>query len=230
MLRRHSDPIAYIAWSSDSQLLASSSSAASDRSPRFTDFGTHDPKAAMEKGGDPIRIWSRDGKLLHELRHHRAEVEVLSWSPSGAFLAAPFDADTVRIWDRDGKTVATLRPAGIRTFEVLSWSPDSTKIAVAGHSSNIWIYSSSGEMLARVAHSSDTDIVSSVAWSPDSRMFVSYGRGSYAVRGWWSSGAEGAVLSSGVPVRELWERRRTSRRRARTLEQHHPHVGRSGGR
>jgi WD40 repeat protein len=202
VLRGHSEPVLALQWSPDGELLASGSSARRNRSDRVTQFGSFWNRTKRGKYHDPIRIWRKNGKLEAELPTENDNVTAVSWSPDAQYLAAPFGLESVRVWDSKGNVIATL-PTDISDFKVIAWSKDSRKLALAGNSNTVWLYSLSKGLLGKVEHSNQA-YVTLAAWSPVNDMLVTYGT-DFVVRGWWGDkAAEASILSSGVPVSDLW--------------------------
>jgi WD40 repeat protein len=56
-----------------------------------------------------VKIWQRDGELLHTLRGHTDAVWSINYSPDGKFLVSSSRDKTVRIWRvADGKEILVL--------------------------------------------------------------------------------------------------------------------------
>ncbi|MEM9267295.1 MAG: TIR domain-containing protein, partial [Cyanobacteria bacterium P01_F01_bin.13] len=103
----HSDTIWSLAFSPDSNLLASGSQ-----------DGT-------------IRLWGRDGTALATLTGHQGEVWHVSFSPDGQLLASGGADGTVRLWGRDGTALATLTGHQGKVW-VVNFSPDGQQLASGG--------------------------------------------------------------------------------------------------
>lgn len=109
-------------------------------------------------------LWSKDGKRLHTLRGHRAQVRHVAFSPDGATLATASADQTVKLWNRDGKQLVTLDGHGGEVYAV-AFSPNGETLATASGDETIKIWSIDGqELLTLRGHSKP---VYSVAFSPD---------------------------------------------------------------
>ncbi len=104
----HSSGIRSIAWSPDSNRLASASNDAT------------------------IRLWERSsGKLFGILRGHRGDVTSVSWHPNGLELASTSVDGTIKIWNlRPHLEVPSFHWRTPYSMAVI-WHPDGNRVAVA---------------------------------------------------------------------------------------------------
>src|SRR5437764_387095 len=138
----------------------------------------------LATGGDQtVRIWNTaSGKELHTLKaDDRLRVEAVAFSPDGKLLAsAGWDA-TIRLWDpATGKLVRKFEAGDPNNDSVrgIAISPDGKKlIAVgmlvpAGDNEPIRIFDVASGRRERSLDSKITNGLSSVAFSPDGKVFA----------------------------------------------------------
>ncbi|HEY9670467.1 MAG TPA: TIR domain-containing protein [Waterburya sp.] len=112
-----------------------------------------------------VKLWSRDGKLLHTFSND-ANVNSVSFSPDGQTLATAIDK-AVKIWSRDGKLLQTLpHDANVNS---VSFSPDGQTLA-SGSNKIVKLWSRNGKLLQTLPHD---DWVNSVSFSPDGQTLAS---------------------------------------------------------
>jgi hypothetical protein len=152
-LTGHTAPVRCLAWSPDSQTVASASA-----------DGT-------------VRLWNRTGRLVHILPGVDPLFS-LAWSPDGTILAAgaiAFPGPTatgpaqppgiVTLWRPDGTRLHTISAGGTGgKFLNLAWSPDGALIAAGAVQYADW--HADGSPVA-VLPAGDT-VAWALAWAPDS--------------------------------------------------------------
>ncbi|KAJ8591900.1 WD40 repeat-like protein, partial [Rhizopogon salebrosus TDB-379] len=89
---------------------------------------------------DVIRVWSKDGKLLIEIKGHKSWVNSLCWSKDGAYIFSGSGDMTIRKWQSiDGKELVVLR--GHTSYVTsICLSPDERHLVSASedYSVRIW--------------------------------------------------------------------------------------------
>jgi WD40 repeat protein len=121
-----------------------------------------------------IRVWSKDGGLLIEIRGHRNEVRSLCWSKNSEHIFSGSADHTVRKWrSADGEELAVLlgHTSGIIS---LCLSPDESHLvsASADCSVRIWNIKTHKQVGDPLWHD---DEVSALAIFPDGNCFASAG-------------------------------------------------------
>ncbi|WP_083621944.1 AAA-like domain-containing protein [Planktothrix serta] len=156
----HEDWIWSVSWSPDGQTLASGS------------------------GDNTIKLWSREGQLLHTLNGHEDSVWSVSWSPDGQTLASGSDDNTIKLWSREGQLLHTLQSHESWVISV-SWSPDGQTLASGSVDKTIKLWSREGQLLHTLNDYKNS--VYSVSWSPDGQTLAS-GSGDKTIKLWSRKG------------------------------------------
>lgn len=179
-LSEHTQPVSALAWSPDSQILAT---------------GSHD---------QTVKLWQPDGKLIQTIDAQKGIVFALAWSPDGKTLASGSVAtptrNTVQLWDSSGKllhTMTTQYSGG--KFYNLAWSPDGQYIV--GGATDYTQWKADGSLVFRHESCEHCPPAWGFAWSPDSQYWT-VGNESGLV---WVYGVDGQQIAelesqSGVDV------------------------------
>ena len=148
--RNHSHIVSDVAWSPDSNRIASSS---------------YD---------QTVQIWdATTGHTLLTCLGHSAPVRVIVWSPDGTRLASASDDKTIVIWEAaTGRKLLVYRGHSELVYTLL-WSPDNMHIASSGYDKTIQIWdATTGNKLF---HKDQLDLNYTMVWSPNSVYIASSG-------------------------------------------------------
>ncbi|PSN58949.1 hypothetical protein BS50DRAFT_682534 [Corynespora cassiicola Philippines] len=190
-LEGHEDSVNSVAFSPDSQRLASASR---DNTVKIWDpasgeclktleshedwvnsvaFSPDSQRLASASRDNTVKIWDpASGKCLETLEGHEGGVNSVAFSPDSQRLASTSRDNTVKIWDpASGKCLKTLEGHEDWVNSV-AFSPDSQRLASASDDKTVKIWDPiSGECLKTLE--SHEDWVNSVAFSPDSQRLAS---------------------------------------------------------
>ncbi|KAG2741832.1 WD40 repeat-like protein [Suillus brevipes Sb2] len=125
-------------------------------------------------GNGPICVWSRNGKLLIEIKGHDSSVTSLCWSKDGAHIFSGSGDLTIRKWGAiDGKELVVLR-GHTNYVRSLCLAPNERYIVSASHdySIRIWDLKTNQAVGDPLLHD---DQVFAVAMSPDGKCIASAG-------------------------------------------------------
>ncbi|MEJ6487517.1 WD40 repeat domain-containing protein [Nostoc punctiforme UO1] len=88
-----------------------------------------------------IKLWNiNDGKLIHTLTGHQAEVRTVTFSPDGTLLASGSRDGTVKLWNlTTGKEISTFTAHKLQVWSV-AFNPDGKTFASAGQDGTIKIW------------------------------------------------------------------------------------------
>ena len=117
-----------------------------------------------------VKLWKRDGSLLHTLKGHTAEVRGLVFSPDGELIASASVDNTVKLWKPDGSLLHTLKGHSALVYDVV-FSPDGDLIASASNDSTVKLWKRDGSLLHTLK--GHTARVRGVAFSPDGELIAS---------------------------------------------------------
>ena len=157
LLHGHTSPITILAWSPDSQVLASVAGGF-----QSTDF--------------TVRLWRTDGTLIASLVGHTEPVQSLAWSPDGKWLATGSADQTIRLWQPDGTLVRVIHSQAGTVF-ALARSPDGKMLAsgsVASPTQNtvqLWDIAT-GKLLKTLTTAFSGGKFYNLGWSPDGKYLV----------------------------------------------------------
>ena len=185
VLRGHTDPVTAVAYSPDSEQVATASK------------------------DTTARVWNaRTSAPLHTLEGHEGPVQSVAWSPDGTRLATASDDKTIRLWEvATGKALTNGKLNHTGPVQSVAWSPDGMRIATAsGSMAWVWHMNADAIVVPLVGHEGT---VESVAFSPDGTQLATAGEDE-TVRVWnvdsgvltrTFEGHEGPVTRCGVLAR-----------------------------
>lgn len=141
----HTGPVFTLAWSPDSQWIASA--------------------AGSDHG---VQVWrATNGKTQFTYNAHSSWVNIVAYSPDGAFIASGSHDTTVQVYTaNDGDAIYTYR-GHTTPVASLAWSPDSKRI-VSGDEQSVQAWDATTGS-NRYAYSNNFNDVSGLAWSPNGR-------------------------------------------------------------
>ncbi|MGI2907553.1 nSTAND1 domain-containing NTPase [Tolypothrix sp. VBCCA 56010] len=124
-----------------------------------------------------IKVWSKDGKQLHNFKADKAygDIRQVNFSPDGNIIAS-VDPWGIRFWSKDGRELQRLKRkedySGEREFWSVSFSPDGNIIASVSKGIELW--SKDGKKL-RTLEDSESIFSDNVNFSPDNNTIASVG-------------------------------------------------------
>jgi WD40 repeat protein len=135
-----------------------------------------------------LRLWSRSGQLIRELRGPQPNQAILdgAFSPKGLIVAAAVSDGTARTWEtRTGLPIATMF-AHLKPVGHIGFSPAGNALvtAAADGQARTWLATGKAEFTL-IGH---TGVVNAAAFSPDSRWIVTAGEDRTARI--WASGTK----------------------------------------
>ncbi len=175
-LNGHQDVVNSVSYSPDGQLIASASSDTS------------------------VKIWQRDGKLLHTLEGHQDSLTSIAFSPLGNVIASAGEDSAVNLWSIEGELKDTLNGHRGSIHQVV-FSPQGDIIASAGEDKTVRLWDLQGKLINVLAlHEKE---VLAVAFSPDGQT-IATGDRSGTLRLWNRLGQVLLTFSAhSLPIRSI---------------------------
>ncbi|WP_413160499.1 AAA-like domain-containing protein [Capilliphycus salinus ALCB114379] len=120
-----------------------------------------------------IKLWGRNGELLHTLRGHQDSVWSVNYSFDGQTLISASRDETAKLWSRDGKLLKTLRGHQAWVVDAV-FCPNSREIATASWDGTVKLWTLEGELIKTLT--GHTGGVFDISFSPDNSVFATAGR------------------------------------------------------
>jgi WD40 repeat protein len=146
-------------------------------------------------GADGIgRVWTVDGKLLHELRGHRAALTDIAYSRDGALLATGSSDDTARVWNARSGVLEHVLHGRRADVTSVDFSPDGRYVLTASEDGDARRWdTATGALVQLLRWHNGT--VSDASFSPDGRWIVTAGPATAQL---WQPGVENPLLPFGL--------------------------------
>ena len=189
--RGHTDAITGVAWSPDSQHIASTSfdntvqvwNALNGDVP-FTYSGHTDSALAVAWSPDgkriasgsadkTVQVWdAANGRNVFAYKGHTGSVVAVAWSPNGKHIASASTDKTVQVWDAVSGSLIFTYHGHTDVLTAVAWSPDGTRIVSGSKDKTVqvWDVTNGGN---RFTYNGHTDSVQTVAWSPNGKRIAS---------------------------------------------------------
>ena len=149
-LSGHQDSVSALAWSPNSQLLAS---------------GSYD---------NAVKLWRPDGQLIKTLTGHSSAIAALAFSPNGQTLASASWDNSIKLWRvSDGQLLHSLtgHQDGVTS---LAFSPDGQTLASGSADQHLKLWNTdSGSLLKTLLGQPDTLL--SLSFSPNGQRLIAAG-------------------------------------------------------
>jgi WD40 repeat protein len=131
-------------------------------------------KFASCRSDGVIRVWSKDGKLLIEIKGHDKSVRSLCWSKDGAYIFSGSRDMTIRKWQSiDGKELVVLR-GHTSAISSICLSPDERHLVSASSDCSVCIWNLKTNQQAGDPLLHDDELLV-IAIPPDGRYIASAG-------------------------------------------------------
>jgi WD40 repeat protein len=136
-------------------------------------FSPDGQKLASASWDKTVKIWRRDGKLLHTLRGHNDGVWSVNFSPDGKMLVSASRDKTVKVWRvEDGRELLTLLHKD--WVACVGFSPDSKMVAGMEWDGTMRLWNLEGKEL-RSFHTHNAPAVA-ISFSPKGGMIATASR------------------------------------------------------
>ena len=154
---------------------------------------------ASASSDNTIKIWQRNGKLLHTLKHKDSVIDV-AFSPQEDILASAAEDNTVKLWNADGKLKNTLN-GHLGSVHRVVFSPSGDLIASASEDKTVRLWNRQGD-LVNVLFGHEKEVLA-VAFSPDGAT-IATGDRSGTLRLWNRAGKVlQTIFAHSLPIRGI---------------------------
>ncbi len=153
-----------------------------------------DDSAIAGGGADGIgRVWSIDGRLLHELEGHEGPITDIAFSPDGTRIATSSRDKTARVWDvATGRSIRALMGHRDDVTSV-AFNPDGSVVLTASRDHDARLWSSETGALTQVLRGHFGN-VADASFSPDGRWILTAGPATVLL---WQPGVREPILPYG---------------------------------
>jgi len=206
----HSDYVDAVAWSPNSQFIASGSWDGivqvwdAHTGAIVTTYKGHrdavsalawSPNGQYIASGSwdhTVQVWyAQTGEIINVYRGHSEFVDAVAWSPDGRYIASGDRNNTILVWNAlTGKTLNSYVEYTGGIIEALAWSPDGRFIAAGSRDRTVRVWEASTGKLS-LTYTGHSNEVSALAWSPNGR-YIASGSWDHTVQVW--NARTGAVL------------------------------------
>ena len=135
-------------------------------SARFSSDGQH-IITASDSG--IVKVWNKDGQLVHSLKGHQERVNTAEFSPDEKYIVTASWDSTAKIWDKEGHFLHTLRGHD-GAISSAKFSPDGQHIITASWDGTAKLWNKEGKLLNSL--NGHGDRVWNARFSPDGKYIV----------------------------------------------------------
>jgi WD40 repeat protein len=118
-----------------------------------------------------IKLWNRNGKLLHSFVAHNERIWRLTFSPQGNILASASEDGTIKLWTTEGKAITTLPGTG--AVWGVAFNPQGNIIASASRDDTLKLWRLDGSLIKIIPGQSQG--LTRVTFSPDGSVIATAG-------------------------------------------------------
>mmetsp|Transcript_17487 Transcript_17487/g.36310 ORF Transcript_17487/g.36310 Transcript_17487/m.36310 type:complete len:374 (-) Transcript_17487:653-1774(-) len=148
-----------------------------------------------------VRIWSQEGRLLHELRAHKGPLFTVKWNPRGDLLASAGVDKVVRIWNAlEGKVERELSGHSAPTLDI-DWKDDHV-LASCSTDKAVCIYDLGNRDNPMCPLREHKDEVNTVRWDPSGTLLAS-GSDDFTAK-IWSFAEKQCLVTLGEHTKEVY--------------------------